>query len=74
MATTRTQRLWIALAVLTAIVVVGFGAAYLQLRGDDDPPAPTARDAAEDYLAAWQDQKWPRLQSLVARRTVGRCR
>ena len=30
------------------------------------PAGPDRGDAAQDYLAAWQDQKWPRLQSLVA--------
>ena len=65
MAVSRTQRLWIALAILFGIVVLGFGAAYLQLRGDDEPSPPTAREVAQDYLAAWQDRRWPRLQSLI---------
>jgi cell division protein FtsI/penicillin-binding protein 2 len=65
MAVTRTQRLWIALASLGAIVVLGFGAAYLALRPGDDPPPPNPRDAAVAYLNAWQEQRWPRLQSLI---------
>jgi cell division protein FtsI/penicillin-binding protein 2 len=65
MAVTRTQRLWIALGILGAIVVAGFGAAYLMIRGGGDAPPPDPRDAAVAFLDAWQGRRWPRLQSMV---------
>ena len=65
MAMTKTQRLWIVLGGLVAVVVAALVVLLIAVGGGDDTAAPTPRDAARAYLAAWQGQRWRALQALT---------
>lgn len=69
MATTRTQRTWIVLGCLAAIVIAAIAGLLIAVGGGDDAAAPTPKDAARAYLAAWQGQRWRALRALTVGRT-----